>query len=153
MVFFFTLQGWFHGRTGVGVDGEERVEIDIRAGWLSDVKFSPNVPQIIFFFTFHKDQRTSSHTKLFCKRARAAWNISPKCFTFYFENGEISLPFLEKKEWNFAVQGELNRKWNLGTVREQILIKHKILSRFWRIRWVGAGYSVGWNISRGPNGR
>ena len=52
MVFFFTLQGWFHGRTGVGVDGEERVEIDIRAGWLSDVKFSPNVPQIIFFSLF-----------------------------------------------------------------------------------------------------
>ena len=99
MVFFFTLQGWFHGRTGVGVDGEERVEIDIRAGWLSDVKFYPNVPQInLFLFTFHKDQRTSSHNKLFCKRARAAWNISPKCFTFYFENGEISLPFLEKKE-------------------------------------------------------
>ena len=55
MLFFFTLQGWFHGRTGVGVDGEERVEIDIRAGWLSDVKFSPNVPQINLSY-FHFSQ-------------------------------------------------------------------------------------------------
>ena len=61
MVFFFTLQGWFHGRTGVGVDGEERVEIDIRAGWLSDVKFSPNVPQIIFFHFSQGSKDVVSH--------------------------------------------------------------------------------------------
>ena len=39
------------------MDGEERVEIDIRAGWLSDVKFSPNVPQIIFFFHFSQGSK------------------------------------------------------------------------------------------------
>ena len=37
------------------MDGEERVEIDIRAGWLSDVKFSPNVPQINLSY-FHFSQ-------------------------------------------------------------------------------------------------
>ena len=79
------------------MDGEERVEIDIRAGWLSDVKFSPNVPQIIFFFTFHKDQRTSSHNKLFCKRARAAWNISLKCFTFISKTVKFLSLFLRRK--------------------------------------------------------
>ena len=38
----FTLKGWFQGRTGVGVDGDERVEIDMRAGGLFDVNSFPN---------------------------------------------------------------------------------------------------------------
>ena len=37
----FTGKGWFQGRIGVGVDGDERVEIEMRAGWLFDVNSFP----------------------------------------------------------------------------------------------------------------
>ena len=80
------------------MDGEERVEIDIRAGWLSDVKFSPNVPQIIFFSLFTRIKGRRLTPNCFVKGQGLLGILVLNVSLFYFENGEISLPFLEKKE-------------------------------------------------------